>query len=58
MSDLGATKTDAAHILNFAKGLGIPDSNIFRNDSATINDLKATYKKLLVMTRKLSMNEE
>ena len=58
LSDLGATKTDAVHIVNFAKGLGIPDENIFRNESATSSELKATYKKILILTRKLSMNEE
>ena len=40
LEDLNATKTDAVHILNFAKGLGIPDENIFRNDGASLDDLK------------------
>ena len=55
LGDLGATKTDATHILNFAKGLGIPDENIFRNDAPTIDDLKKTYKKILTLTRDLSV---
>ena len=55
LGDLGATKTDATHILDFAKGLGIPDENIFRDDAPTIEDLKATYKKLLTITRDLSV---
>ena len=42
LGDLGATKTDATHILNFAKGLGVPDDHMFRNDSATLDDLKKT----------------
>ena len=58
LKDLGTTKTDAVNIINFAKGLGIPDENIFRNESATAEEIKETYKKILVMTRKLSMNEE
>ena len=55
LSDLGATKTDAVHILNFAKGLGVPSDQIFRNEAPTLNDLKNQYKKILSLTRKLSV---
>ena len=57
LSDLGATKTDAVHIMNFAKGLGIPNDRIFRNDAPTMDDMKATYKKILTLTRELSVKE-
>ena len=34
LTDLSATKTDAAHILNFAKGLGIPEERIFKSNAS------------------------
>ena len=58
LGNLGATKTDAVHIVNFAKGLGIPDENIFKDEAAELKDLTQTYKKILALTRKLSVKEE
>ena len=58
LADLGATKTDAVHILNFAKGLGVTNDNIIRNDAPSIKDLKVAYKDLLTWTRKLSVEKK
>ena len=55
LADLGATKTDAEHIFNFAKGLGIPKDRIIKNVAPTLNDLKASYKQILNTTRNLSI---
>ena len=58
LQDLGATKTDAIHINNFAKGLKIPQDRIFRTEDGTIDDLKNVYKKILKLTRGLSHKEQ
>ena len=57
LGDLNATKTDAVHILNVAKGLGIPEENILRNEGSSISEIRETYKKLLKLTRKLNHDE-
>lgn len=57
LSDLNATKSDSVHILNFAKKLGVKDGMIFRNEAATVEDLKKTYKEILKITRKFSVTD-
>ena len=56
--DLDATKTDAVHIQNLAKGLGITDDRIYRNEGATVAELNATYRTLSKISTKLNGQEE
>ena len=54
LEDLEATKTDATHILNIARGFGIPESRLFRNDGSTFAELKATELKIRKMSSKMT----
>ena len=58
LGDLNATKSDSVHIMNFAKALGVTEDNIFRNEGAPIEELRATYSKILKLTRKLSVTDK
>ena len=47
LTDLNATTTDCVDIMKMAKGLGVKDENIFRDEEATIDKMNTTYKKIL-----------
>ena len=36
LEDLHATKAEAGHILNLAKGFGIPNERIYRNEGSSV----------------------
>lgn len=51
---MNATETDAEHILNLAKGLGIPEDHIYINNAATRDEVNSTYKEMRLVSKKLN----
>ena len=56
LKDLKATITDNDHIIAMADHLGIPKTNRFINISSNITELKTSYKDILQMSRKLTVD--
>ena len=56
LKDLKATITDNDHIIAMADHLGIPKSNRFINISSNVTELKTSYKDILQMSRKLTVD--
>ena len=54
LTDLNATPTDCAHILEIAKKLRVSKTHIFHDENADKAAFNATYKKLLLASRKLN----
>ena len=57
-ADLKATVTDNPHIIAMADSLGIPKERRFINISPKLEDLKASYKEILKISRKLTQDEK
>ena len=54
LTDLLATTTDCKDIMKMAKGLGVKDENIFRDEEATAAQMKKTYMQILKKSRALT----
>ena len=54
LGDLNATKSDATHIVDFARGVGVPDENIWRYDGTNLETVKAKYNEILKKTKELT----
>ena len=55
--DLNATPVDVQVIKKMAKGLGVKDENLYHDEEATLEAMKASYMKILKASRKMSANE-
>ena len=49
--DLNATITDAKHIIAIADAIGVKDEHRFIDVSPTAKDIKATYMKIMKLSR-------
>lgn len=58
LADLNATVKDAEYIKRFAKGLGVPEENMYITHGPNIKDLKSTYMQILKMSKKKTAAEE
>ena len=56
LTDLQATIKDNDHIFAMADHLGIPETHRFINISSNVNELKTSYKDILHMSRKLTVD--
>ena len=54
LTDLNATIPDCLEIMKMAKGLGVRDENIYRDEEPSFDQMKATYMKIFKQSRALS----
>ena len=54
LTDLKATTTDCQDIMKMAKGFGVPDENIYRNEEPTFAEMKKTFMDIFKKSKALS----
>ena len=57
LTDLNATKTDAVHILNFARALGVTEDNIIHKEAAELVELNGIFIKILQWSLNISNSD-